>query len=278
MESCPKDVGFHLHVDLMQHLEVMYYVLIIQIFHKFPLEHPIFERSVKGLVTLKEVYGVQQLENKDYPKLYKIYQQTIEELKPGLIFCEALFNLACFDVAYQLNIPMVSFNTDFMVVNLPYISDPMIECKIYMENESFWNRFKCEILKPLRLYYTFYSHSNDLINTEYNWVPQPSSPLYLDISFTEAIDKKMIDVPVLSLPLAFDQYGNAERLEFLNVGLTLNKLSFNVPEVIEKLERLLNDKNIEKNEDDKYIDGLMREWITPDTRMGFFKGNYYDVY
>ncbi|CAH1768784.1 15663_t:CDS:2, partial [Entrophospora sp. SA101] len=85
-------------------------------------------------------------------------------------------------------------------------------------------------------------------------------------------------VPVLSLPLAFDQYGNAERLEFLNVGLTLNKLSFNVPEVIEKLERLLNDKNIEKNEDDKYIDGLMREWITPDTRMGFFKGNYYDVY
>ncbi|CAJ0830686.1 22425_t:CDS:2, partial [Entrophospora sp. SA101] len=88
----------------------------------------------------------------------------------------------------------------------------------------------------------------------------------------------MIDVPVLSLPLAFDQYGNAERLEFLNVGLTLNKLSFNVPEVIEKLERLLNDKNIEKNEDDKYIDGLMREWITPDTRMGFFKGNYYDVY
>ncbi|CAJ0631158.1 4136_t:CDS:2 [Entrophospora sp. SA101] len=57
----------------------------------------------------------------------------------------------------------------------------------------------------------------------------------------------MIDVPVLSLPLAFDQYGNAERLEFLNVGLTLNKLSFNVPEVIEKLERLLNDKNIEKS-------------------------------
>ncbi|CAH1768783.1 15662_t:CDS:2 [Entrophospora sp. SA101] len=153
MESCPKDVGFHLHVDLMQ----------------------------VTLLAPGKVYGVQQLENKDYPKLYKIYQQTIEELKPGLIFCEALFNLACFDVAYQLNIPMVSFNTDFMVVNLPYISDPMIECKIYMENESFWNRFKCEILKPLRLYYTFYSHSNDLINTEYNWVPQPSSPLYLDI-------------------------------------------------------------------------------------------------
>ncbi|CAJ0768157.1 15909_t:CDS:2 [Entrophospora sp. SA101] len=415
-----------------------------------PSDYPGYDRLIEEFVTLKEIYQLQQSANKYYPRLYKIYQQAIEEFNPGLILCDGTFNFACFDAAYKSNIPTVSIASSFLgIVTSPYISDPMIECKTYMENESFWNRFKCEILKPLSLFYALNSYSNELnqyraqvgveptfnpmernkkslflVDTFYGFeVPQSSSPLYLDVgpilpdyiqslspelenflsehsrtifvtfgtffyttkenndillkALIEAIDKKKIDgiiwslgrtpkeklpsfdllnptmakhfhianhvpqmallahenikvilshvgrnschellyygVPVLSFPLAYDQYGNAERLEALNVGLTLNKLSLNVPEIIEKLDILLNDKKIEKSckraktlarinskrkyraadlieymihanalddrdEDDNDIDGLMREWITPDTRMGFFKGKYYDVY
>ncbi|CAG8748410.1 31891_t:CDS:2, partial [Gigaspora margarita] len=132
--------------------------------------------------------------------------------------------------------------------------------------------------------------------------------------------------PILSLPIAFDQMGNAEALEASGVSLTLSKQDLQVEDIISKIERLLSEDSFKLNgkrmqalaminskrkyraadmieylllasqltseSDDALISGInkgnineseftnshLRELITPDTRMGFIRGQYLDVF
>ncbi|RIB18108.1 Glycosyltransferase Family 1 protein [Gigaspora rosea] len=123
--------------------------------------------------------------------------------------------------------------------------------------------------------------------------------------------------PMLVLPIALDQPGNAERLELTGMALKLSKLDLKVDDIISKVVRLLNEESFKMNakrmqvlakfnSKRKYrgadliemvlnlakhdssrnengelevdIETLLRSWITPDSRMGFIRGNYLDVF
>ncbi|CAG8692026.1 11381_t:CDS:2, partial [Gigaspora margarita] len=123
--------------------------------------------------------------------------------------------------------------------------------------------------------------------------------------------------PMLILPIFGDQLGNAEKLELFGMALRLTDPNFKIADVVSKIQRLLNEESFKKNaerlqflakinskrkyrgadlievvmnaekfEGIKDKDGklkidnnvLLKEWITPNSRMGFIRGNYLDVY
>ncbi|CAG8448989.1 9551_t:CDS:2, partial [Scutellospora calospora] len=123
--------------------------------------------------------------------------------------------------------------------------------------------------------------------------------------------------PMLILPVLGDQLGNAEKLELAGIALKVSKDNLDVNDIISKVKRLLNEESFKKNakrlqflakvnSKRKYraadlievvlntamhegfkdengtfkIDNkiLLRDWITPSSRMGFIRGNYLDVY
>jgi hypothetical protein len=153
--------------------------------------------------------------------------------------------------------------------------------------------------------------------------------------------------PMLILPLASDQFSNAEKLEEQGVALKLNKMNLHVDDIVRKIEFLQSDVRVKINlkrmqaltkinskrkyraadliefvmkasqlnpnkfkydddmnesvgkdrykkegkepvgeTDPEFIEPviediyewLLKEWITPDTRMGFIRGKYLDVY
>ncbi|CAG8726710.1 27330_t:CDS:2 [Gigaspora margarita] len=123
--------------------------------------------------------------------------------------------------------------------------------------------------------------------------------------------------PMLILPIAYDQPANAEQLELTGMSLTISKLDLKVDDIILKVIRLMNEKsfkinaermqvlakfnskrkhrgadlveivmNLAKLNDVKNVNNeleidneiLLRHWITPDSRMGFIRGNYLDVF
>ncbi|CAG8524630.1 1283_t:CDS:2 [Diversispora eburnea] len=137
--------------------------------------------------------------------------------------------------------------------------------------------------------------------------------------------------PMLLLPIAFDQMGNAEKLVNVGVALSVSKFNLSVYDILIKIEKLQIDENIQinvrrmqvlarinskrkyraadlieflnidshnidnnnfnnfngknqikvKNEQENYsnyANAYLRELITPDSRMGFVKGKYLDVF
>ncbi|KAF0471133.1 UDP-Glycosyltransferase/glycogen phosphorylase [Gigaspora margarita] len=123
--------------------------------------------------------------------------------------------------------------------------------------------------------------------------------------------------PMLILPMLGDQPGNAEKLEVYGMALRFmnNNLEINV--VVSKVKKLINEESFKKNAERlqflvkvnskrKYrgadlievvmntirfegikdengslmIDNnvLLKEWISPSSRMGFIRGSYLDVY
>ncbi|CAG8745567.1 11388_t:CDS:1, partial [Funneliformis mosseae] len=110
--------------------------------------------------------------------------------------------------------------------------------------------------------------------------------------------------PMLVLPITGDQVGNSEKLEMAGVALTLNKLNLDVNDIVNKIDFLLNDENVKANSKKlevltklnskrkynaadliEYVlysnvssEGFLKEWIPADTKMGFIRGNNYDVY
>src|SRR5205814_383715 len=53
--------------------------------------------------------------------------------------------------------------------------------------------------------------------------------------------------PMLVLPFAGDQIGNAEKLKFSGIALTLNKFNLDVDDITSKMDLLLKDENVKKN-------------------------------
>ncbi|KAF0356599.1 UDP-Glycosyltransferase/glycogen phosphorylase [Gigaspora margarita] len=123
--------------------------------------------------------------------------------------------------------------------------------------------------------------------------------------------------PMLILPIMGDQPGNDEKLKMAGMALSLSKTDLDVNDIVSKVKRLLDEKSFKKNAERlqflakvnskrKYrgadlievvlntakhegieeenggfkIDNeiLLRDWITPDSRMGYIRGNYLDVY
>ncbi|CAG8716592.1 14163_t:CDS:2, partial [Cetraspora pellucida] len=88
-----------------------------------------------------------------YLPYYKIYEQVAKEINADLFVCDYLINYPCFDLAWKLGKPaVVIFSDTFYVSSPPYKSNPIYRhgCHANMENESFYNRFKCEIIFPIR--------------------------------------------------------------------------------------------------------------------------------
>ncbi|RIB23942.1 Glycosyltransferase Family 1 protein [Gigaspora rosea] len=114
-----------------------------------------------------------------------------------------------------------------------------------------------------------------------------------------------------------DQSRNAEKVELTGMALRISKMNLKIDDIVLKVKRLLNEGSFKKNAErmqflakinskrkDRAADlieiamntvkyegvedengrftinneNLLRDWITPDSRMGFIRGNYLDVY
>jgi UDP:flavonoid glycosyltransferase YjiC (YdhE family) len=115
--------------------------------------------------------------------------------------------------------------------------------------------------------------------------------------------------PMLILPFFGDQTGNAEKLKLAGIALTLDKLNLDVNDIVSKIDLLLKDENVKKNikrlkvltkinskrkyraadlieyilysssfNEDGVNEEFFKEWIPANIRMGFIRGNNYDVY
>ena len=58
-----------------------------------------------------------------------------------------------------------------------YKSDPILSCNISLENESFLERFKCIVMYPLHMYYTYYPFISQLNNLRKKFNPEPRGNL-----------------------------------------------------------------------------------------------------
>ncbi|CAG8632388.1 141_t:CDS:2 [Rhizophagus irregularis] len=105
---------------------------------------------------------------KSYKSTFEIYKDTAIDNNIDLFICYTMFNDACLDVAHSLKKPVVGFMSFLYVTDAQtYKSDPMFHCNISLENESFLERFKCTIIRPLHiisLLYTPLNQINDLRN------------------------------------------------------------------------------------------------------------------
>ncbi|CAG8832470.1 20014_t:CDS:2, partial [Gigaspora margarita] len=101
-----------------------------------------------------------------YTKSYKIYKRAAEEINVDLFFCDLGMNFACFDLAWQLEKPVVGFASSPMLAAVPppYKSDPIFGCHVTMENESFYDRFKCAVIKPFQFIWSLMSMGSNLNN------------------------------------------------------------------------------------------------------------------
>ncbi|CAG8446139.1 2558_t:CDS:2 [Scutellospora calospora] len=112
----------------------------------------------------KSLANEQMTFNERYLEYFNKYFQAYKETKADLFFCDYDGNDACFDLAWKLKKPAVGFasNTEFFTAPPPFRSDPMVGCRVNMENESFYNRFICAIIQPLRLDWHFRKNLNYL--------------------------------------------------------------------------------------------------------------------
>ncbi|CAG8645540.1 3588_t:CDS:2, partial [Scutellospora calospora] len=85
-------------------------------------------------------------------------------IKPDLFFCDYVTNEACFDLAWKLKKPVVGFvsYTMYFTASPPFRSDPIFGCHVNMENRSFYDRFRCAVVQPLRLRWYFRKNINYL--------------------------------------------------------------------------------------------------------------------
>ncbi|RIB21821.1 Glycosyltransferase Family 1 protein [Gigaspora rosea] len=123
--------------------------------------------------------------------------------------------------------------------------------------------------------------------------------------------------PMLILPMLGDQLGNAEKLEIYGMALKFMNNNLEINDVVSKVKRLINEESFKKNAErlqflakvnskrkhrgadlievvmntirsegikdengSLMIDNnvLLKEWISPGSRMGFIRGSYLDVY
>ncbi|PKK60368.1 hypothetical protein RhiirC2_870968 [Rhizophagus irregularis] len=97
-----------------------------------------------------------ELATATYNVTYEKFKNAAKENNIDLFICDALVNQACIDVANNLNKPLVGFTSFMQMMEpKPYKSDPMYGCNISLENESFFERFRCTLIQPLQIAYAY---------------------------------------------------------------------------------------------------------------------------
>ncbi|CAG8524612.1 1282_t:CDS:2 [Diversispora eburnea] len=118
-----------------------------------------------------------------YLSHFNVYKDATESLKPDLFICDVYMNDVCLDIAWINNKPIVGFSEGLLASPfISYRSEIWYNCYISMENESFWNRFRCAIIEPIKLMTELWS-TNDKLNKIRSkvGVPHPTSPLVQEI-------------------------------------------------------------------------------------------------
>ncbi|CAG8675780.1 45517_t:CDS:2, partial [Gigaspora margarita] len=128
------------------------------------------------------IYLAKGMINTVYVPLYNVYKEIVEDINPDLFLCDYYLNNPCFDLAWKLGKPVVGITSTisyFLIVPaLPYKSDPMFGCPVNMENESFYNRFRCAIISPLQFIWAANENLVDLniqrtkVGVEPHWNPR----------------------------------------------------------------------------------------------------------
>ncbi|GBB97790.1 hypothetical protein RclHR1_03070006 [Rhizophagus clarus] len=117
-----------------------------------------FLELVQGKFDMEKVKIIFQKRFETYNSTFVQLEKISEIVKPDLFFCDILNNESCFDVAWLKNKPFVGIATNTMgFSHASYKSDPIFGCKVNMENESFWERFRCELITPLKFVWSFKS-------------------------------------------------------------------------------------------------------------------------
>jgi hypothetical protein len=112
---------------------------------------------------------VLEIRTKTYNETFLRLRQISEVVKPDLFLCDTLSNEACVDVAWLMKKPFVGVATSLLgISNVPYRSDPLLGCEVSMENESFWQRFKCEMFSKIKLF-LFNPYSDELNELRANY-------------------------------------------------------------------------------------------------------------
>ncbi|KAF0534059.1 UDP-Glycosyltransferase/glycogen phosphorylase [Gigaspora margarita] len=277
-----------------------------------------------------------------YVSFYNIYKQIAEEINVDLFFCDYLMNYPCFDLAWKLGKPAVESSSDHnFLPNPPYISDPIYDCHVNMENESFYNRFKCAIIVPLkdawsvRDYIKNINAQRALVGVDPHWdirgrvstilklsnnffgfdIPRADTPLHQEIGpvlpdifpgLTPDLDSFLATHPrtlyfalgtnvfippqsVINLLKSFLELIKQDIIDGV-IWSTLRtdvSESFQLANSSSQISNILNNEyphiHYEGIEDENgrfkiNNENLLRDWITPDSRMGFIRGNYLDVY
>ncbi|CAB5321877.1 unnamed protein product [Rhizophagus irregularis] len=88
----------------------------------------------------------------DYKKTYEKYKKTAKEYNVDLFICDVLANEACIDAANNLKKPVVGWTSFLQFMDpVPYKDDPVYGCNTSLENESFFERFRCALIQPLQV-------------------------------------------------------------------------------------------------------------------------------
>ncbi|CAG8842784.1 13432_t:CDS:2, partial [Racocetra persica] len=108
---------------------------------------------------------VRKVAAQHYVPFNNIYEKIAKEINVDLFFCDYIMNHPCFDLAWKLGKPAVGSSTDHSYLPHPlYTEDPIFGfgCHVNMENESFYNRFRCAIIVPLIKAWKTKDHIKDI--------------------------------------------------------------------------------------------------------------------
>ncbi|GBC04756.1 hypothetical protein RclHR1_05850005 [Rhizophagus clarus] len=109
----------------------------------------------KEVLDYKKMSKLIELGVKSYKRTYEKYKSVAEEYNIDLFFCDLLLNDACIDVAHALKKPIIGITSALRTMDpKPYKSDPLIGCNISLENESISERFRCNFIQLIRVFYS----------------------------------------------------------------------------------------------------------------------------
>ncbi|GBC09745.1 hypothetical protein RclHR1_09090003 [Rhizophagus clarus] len=124
--------------------------------------------KVNSDVDFRTMAEFMKLSINTYNETYEKYKNVVKEYNIDLFFCDILTNEVCIDAAHNLKKPVVGFTSFLQLVDQKsYKSDPFFGCSISLENESFFERFRCNLIQPLQNAYALWAPNrqlNDLRN------------------------------------------------------------------------------------------------------------------
>ncbi|PKC00023.1 hypothetical protein RhiirA5_365961, partial [Rhizophagus irregularis] len=152
IERSPKNILIGSYIGGRSHLKPMLDVAIILIERGHNVS-----RNIHKDVDYRSLAHLMEITTASYNVTYEKFKNAAKENNIDLFICDPIANHVCIDVANNLNKPVVGFTSSFMQMMdpKPYKSDPMFGCNISLENESFFERFRCTLIQPLQITYAY---------------------------------------------------------------------------------------------------------------------------